>query len=215
MNMAENILHYNNTIGQVIALDVSEDVYMRDYAEHFCEWVNGTVIKMSPVHDKHDKLTRYFAYLLGAYLELRPIGQLRQEPFVMRLQLDDKRSNREPDLQLILNSNPRNLTPTFMDGASDIVVEVVSPESKERDYGEKFYEYEQAGVSEYWIIDPLKQHARFYRINAVNAYVLQDTNNNIYQTPLLKDLKIVITDLWQPNLAGPIAIGQQVQIMLS
>jgi Uma2 family endonuclease len=42
-----------------------------------------------------------------------------------------------------------------MDGAADIVIELVSPESVHRDYGEKLYEYEQAGVPGYWIIDPL------------------------------------------------------------
>lgn len=213
MKIAENSLHYN-TIGHVIAVDVSEDDYMRDYAEHFCEWINGTVIKMSPVHDKHDKLTRYFSYLLGAYLELKPIAQLRQEPFVMRLELEGKRTNREPDLQVILDTNPNNLTPTFMNGASDIVLEVVSPESKARDYGEKFYEYEQAGINEYWIIDPLKKQVRFYRLNSMGAYVLQDIDDNIYETPLLTGLKISISTLWEANLPGPIAVGQTVQKML-
>lgn len=45
-----------NTIGHILAFAVSEETFMREYAEHFCEWIDGTVIKMSPVHDKHDTL---------------------------------------------------------------------------------------------------------------------------------------------------------------
>lgn len=212
MSIVEKVMHFN-TLGQVIAVDVSEQEYMQDYAEHFCEWINGTVIKMSPVHDKHDSITRYLAILLDAYLELKPIGQLRQEPFVMRLENEDRRTNREPDLQMILGENQKNLTPTFMNGAADIVIEVVSPESTERDYGEKLHEYEQAGVREYWIIDPIRKDARFYHLNQNQAYVLQEVDS-VYSSPLLVGLDLTIATLWQSKLPGPIAIAKQIQSML-
>lgn len=41
-----------------------------------------------------------------------------------------------------------------LEGPADLVVEIVSPESRLRDRGEKFAEYELAGVSEYWLLDP-------------------------------------------------------------
>lgn len=205
---------YFNTLGQVIATDISEAVYMRDYAEQFCEWVNGTVIKMSPVHDKHNLITQYLIILLNAYLELRPIGQVRHEPFVMRLETEAKRSNREPDLQVILGNNRQNLTPTFMNGAADIVIEVVSPESQARDYGEKLHEYERAGVREYWIIDPVNREVRFYRLNKDGAFLLQEIDSH-YQTPLLADLQIDPATLLQAHLPGPIEIARQIQMMLS
>jgi hypothetical protein len=49
-----------NTTGHIFAFALSEDTFMRKYAEHFCEWIDGTVIKMSPVHDKHDILVRLY-----------------------------------------------------------------------------------------------------------------------------------------------------------
>jgi hypothetical protein len=52
-----------NTSGNIIGLGISEESYMRDYAEFFCEWLDGTVIKMSPGHDRHDKITRYLSHL--------------------------------------------------------------------------------------------------------------------------------------------------------
>lgn len=69
---------------RVIAIHVSEDEYMRDYAEHFYEWVDGVVIKMSPVTAKHDGLSVYLRQLLDTYFALRPIGKVRSEPFVMK-----------------------------------------------------------------------------------------------------------------------------------
>lgn len=98
---------------------VSLEVYMERFAAHFCEWVEGEVIPMSPVYIYHDRLTRYLAILLETFLSLRPIGQICQAPFVMRLPAFPNR-RREPDLQIILNDNPGTPTETYMDGPADI-----------------------------------------------------------------------------------------------
>lgn len=216
MTTAPYLVPDHNTI---IATDVSEADYMRLYAGQFCEWINGTVIKMSPVHAKHDKLSQYLAMLLNSYLEHRPIGELHQEPFSMRLEYkneqgEDVVTRREPDLQLILNDNPNKLTPTFMDGASDIVIEIVSPESQQRDYADKLYMYERGGVPEYWIINPIKKEARFYMLNARQAYVLQDDDGETYTTSRLPNFILNIQTLWQAELPKPSAIVKAVAEML-
>lgn len=206
-----------NTSGNIIGMGISEDIYMRDYAEQYCEWLDGTVIKMSRVHDKHDQVTRYLAILFEAYFEAKPIAQIRQEPFVMRYMYDNgevKRRNREPDMQVILNENVPLLTSTFMDGSADIVIEVVSLESQQRDYAEKYHEYERAGVAEYWIIDPLKQEARFYRLNQNQAYILQDVDT-VYETDKLPQLVIHVPTFWQDKLPGPAFIVKSIQNMLA
>ena len=47
---------------------------------------------------------------------------------------------REPDIQMILDEHRNRLTRTQVEGAADLVVEVVSEESTSRDYGDKFAE---------------------------------------------------------------------------
>lgn len=207
-----------NTAGYIIAVDVPEDVFMQEYAEDFCEWIDGTVIKMSPVHERHDILTRYLAMLLETYFAFRALGVIRQQPFVMHYEFEQedgqkKHRDREPDIMVILNDNLSNLKETYMDGAADMVIEVVSPESVARDYGEKFYEYEQIGVTEYWIIDPMKKECRFYHLNPQHAYELQTVGDD-YESPRLPGLKLNIPTLWQETLPKPPAIVKAVQAML-
>jgi Uma2 family endonuclease len=199
--------------GEIIATGISFEDYLDRYAANFCEWIDGVVIRMSPVHDYHDKLSLYLAVLLEAYFEIKPIGRVRHDPFVMKLSAINV--SREPDLQVILNTNPGNLTPTYMDGPADICIEIVSPESVTRDHGEKFDEYEKGGVPEYWIIDAIHKETRFYRLNEEGVYVRQaeDADGN-YRTPNLPGLTLHVPTLWQENLPGPIAVGQAVQNML-
>ncbi|PJF39518.1 MAG: hypothetical protein CUN54_08515, partial [Phototrophicales bacterium] len=198
----------------VVAIDVSLEDYMQHYAEDFCEWVEGVVVKMSPVDERHDGLNYYLRQLLAAFFELRPIGVVRMQPFVMRLPAFPNR-RREPDLMVILHTNPHELKATYMDGPADIVIEIVSEESVNRDHGEKFKEYEQGGVPEYWIADPLHREARFYRLNAEGLYQRQSEDaDGYYRTPALPGLLIHVPTFWQSEFPGPLATAQAVAKML-
>ncbi len=200
--------------GEIVATEVSAEDYLAQYAETFHEWVEGVVIKMSPVTLQHDALSSYLRVLFAAYFELSPIDRVLGRPFVMRL--DAIGRLREPDLQIILNDNPGELTDTVMIGPADICIEVVSAESVERDYGAKFNEYEKAGVREYWIIDPLRQRCDFNRRNEAGIYIeMEPDNTGYYRTPLVPKLALYVPTLWQPELPGVIATGQAVQQMLA
>ena len=214
--MAEQVIHIPTAPdvpnGEIVAVNVSADEYMQRYAESFHEWVKGYVIKMSPVTAAHDKLTRYLSWLFGAYLSLNPIGELREDPFVLRM--DAVKSRRQPDLQIILNTNPGDLTETAMIGPADLVIEVVSPESVTRDYGEKLAEYEKGGVPEYWIVDSIRKTALFYRLNDSGHYdLLRPDDIGVYTTPVLPKLKLHVPTLWQGELPDFYAVGQAVEAM--
>lgn len=199
--------------GEIVATGISAEEYLERYAESHHEWVKGAVIKMTPVSLHHAQLVDYLRDLFRAYFDLNPVGLVVGEPFVMRLPATD--SLREPDLQIILNGNPGELTPTAMIGPADLCIEVVSPESAPRDYGDKFVEYEKAGVREYWIIDPLRQRCQFNRLDQTGIYaaVLPD-EAGVYHTPLLPKLALHVPTLWQDHLPGFFATAQAVKSML-
>jgi Uma2 family endonuclease len=199
--------------GEIIAAGVSREEYLARYAGEFCEWVKGAVIRMSPESLTHARIIKYLEQLLDAYFALNPIGDVLTAPFVMRL--DATESIREPDLQVVLHNNPGNLTETAMIGPADICIEVVSPESVARDYGDKFAEYERAGVQEYWIIDPKRHESSFYQRQPTGLYARIETSlSDSYQTPLLPQLSLHIPTLWQDELPRITEIVRAVQDML-
>ncbi len=200
--------------GEIVAAQVSAEEYMTQYAETHHEWVQGVILRLSPASMIHFALVSYLFMLLKAYFDLNPIGKVVGEPFVMRLETTD--SFREPDLQIIFNDNPGKLTDTAMIGPADICIEVVSPESAPRDYGDKFVEYEKAGVREYWIFDPIRQRCQFNRLDASGVYtpVAPDELGH-YRTPLLPKLALRVPTLWQEELPGFFAIGEAVQAMFA
>lgn len=190
----------------------SAEDYMEHYAEQHYEWINGELIPMSPVHARHDVLVRYLVILLDTYLEAKPIAQLRQDPFVMRL--PDIESRRQPDIQVIRDDNPNELKPTFMDGPADICIEVVSPTSVVTDRGVKYEEYAKGGVKEYWLIDPISNEARFYQLNDEGIYIAQELLDDEYLTDILPKFRLHIPTLWNKDLPKTRGIVQAVDKML-
>ena len=198
---------------QTAPIQVSADEYLARFAEEHYEWVKGGVVKMTPVSLKHAELVDYLRAVLRAYFALNPIGRVLSEPFVMRL--DAVESIREPDLQVILHTNPGQLTDTAMIGPADICIEVVSQESTVRDYGEKFEEYEKAGVGEYWILDPVRQESRFHRLQESKLYTtVYPDSDGYYRTPRLPHLALHVPTLWQEPLPDFFAIGEAVRAMV-
>ena len=199
-------------VGRIVAEEVTFDDYLQHYAEDYHEWVRGYVIEMSPVALRHEQIVDYLRMLLNAWLDRKPIGVLVGTPFVMRT--DVAPSGRLPDLQLIIETNPGDLTETVMIGPADLCVEVVSPESVTRDYREKLAEYEQAGVREYWLIDPFRTQARFHRLSDDGAYARHEPDGNgTYTTPLLPGLVLSVPVLWVTPLPGFFAIARAVEAM--
>lgn len=78
---------------------------------------------------------------------------------------------REPDILFMLHDNKERRRKTYWIGA-DLVMEVVSPDDPRRDLETKRREYAQAGISEYWIVDP--------RVNRVTVLTLNDMRYSIH-----------------------------------
>lgn len=197
----------------LIPKEVSLEEYMENYAQHGYEWVEGKVIKLAPIGLRHERIRDYIRLLFQAYFVIKPIGIVLGEPFVMRLPEFPNR-HREPDLMVVLETNPHQLKETYMDGPADICIEIVSPGSVSVDHGDKFEEYAKGGVQEYWIIDPIRNECRFYHLNEERVYVPKAKDSDTYTTPLLPGLLISVNIFWQEKLPNMVEIIEIVREML-
>jgi Uma2 family endonuclease len=206
------MLESNPSLGEVLATDLTFEQYLERFMGVRCEWIAGTVISTPPAGRDHYDLIFYLSTLLACYFELRPIGEIVHSPFTMRLRSIER--GREPDLMVLLNGNPSPLSDTYLDGPADICVEIVSPESVERDYSAKFMEYERSAVTEYWLIDQPQQKAHFYRLGADGCYQEFSSAEGRYQTPYLPGLVLEVETLWQEKLPSILTIVAAVQKMI-
>ncbi|MFQ5615007.1 MAG: Uma2 family endonuclease [Anaerolineales bacterium] len=96
------------------------------------------------------------------------------------------------------------------------MIEIISRGSVTEDKVRKFSEYEQAGVREYWLIDPRRhrQQANFYILREDGRfYPAEVDNQGIYHSAMLPGFWLAVDWLWQEELPEPqLALAE---IMLS
>jgi len=102
------------------------------------EWVDGEVIMLTPAPRKHQDVAVFLIALLRHFVETHSLGAILSAPFQMKTGPD--LPGREPDILFVAREHLDRLKDTYLDGPADLVVEIVSSDSRARDRGEKFYE---------------------------------------------------------------------------
>lgn len=120
------------------------------------EWVEGEVTVFVPQTFREAGIKGFLIAVLRMFLCATELGGVLAAPFEMRLW--PGRSSRMPDVLVWLHEHDDRLTHERFDGPADIVFEIVSDDSVERDYVEKRREYAEAGIPEYWIVDGRYEH---------------------------------------------------------
>lgn len=178
---------------------ISFEDFLVKYDGQFAEWIDGEVHLTMSASYKHQDLVRFFTMILGVFIEENDLGVIVTAPMIMKLSKEKR--GREPDLMFISKKNLHRLKKNYLDGAADLVIEIISPESRGRDRGDKFYEYEKEGVKEYWLIDYDRKQAEFYNLDKKGIYQVSKTDEqNIFHSKALKNLKLKVDWLWQEKL---------------
>jgi len=152
------------------------------------------VVRYTPASLAHQRILTFLAQLMGTYVESKELGLVIPAPFQMKL----AKSGREPDLMFVAAEHLDRLRETHLEGPADLVVEILSPESMGRDRGEKFYEYAQAGIPEYWLIDPEGEQAEFYVLKRPGRYQLEMAGSEgIYRSSVIPGFWLKIEWLWK------------------
>lgn len=137
-------------------------------AQDFLDWlepgrladlIHGEIATHSPVSIRHAELLNFVDLLVRTYVERHDLGKVYRE--VVAIQLSP-RNVFLPDLAFYRKDRLNLIGEMSIDGAPDLVVEVLSERTAHRDVGIKFVEYEEHGVSEYWVLDPHTLAHRFY-----------------------------------------------------
>jgi Uma2 family endonuclease len=146
---------------------ISYEDFLEAYDGVRAEWVDGKVVEMTPQTDRHLLISGFLYKALSGFVELKGLGGLvAQAGFQVKL---GPRVGREPDVFYLTSEHTHRFKRTFVDGPVDLAIELISPDSRVRDRREKFQEYQQAGVAEYWIIDPDAETVEVFRL-ASGAY---------------------------------------------
>lgn len=156
---------------QVTRTRINADEYYQlpEYEQHdLIQLINGEVVIGMPPILKHQAIVGEILFLLMT-IARRINGKAFTSPVEIYL---DQNNVYEPDVVFVA---PDNLAITQQDekriiGAPNLVVEVLSPSTAKFDRHEKYQAYEQHGVDEYWIVDPLHETIEVWNLGDDGRY---------------------------------------------
>ncbi len=131
----------------------TEQEYMRLPGNRLIEFSDGRIEVLPMPSRRHQKIIMLLSRLLEVFVTSYNLGQVLIAPFKIRLWPEKVR---EPDIMFMLNTNLHRCFEQYWESA-DLVMEVISPDDPERDTVRKKAEYAQAGIKEYWIINPINE----------------------------------------------------------
>lgn len=162
---------------------------------HF-EWVKGKAIPMGTVSKHHARVGRFLLGILLSWVEAKQLGEIYYDPFQMKTA--PHLPGRSPDILFVKTENLSRLKKNHLAGPADLVIEIISPESRSRDRGEKYSEYEEGGVAEYWLVDPVRKQAEFYHRDETGIYQrIAVDETGIFRSRELAGLWLKVAWLWQ------------------
>lgn len=118
--------------------------------DHRCEIIEGELFMTPTPSIRHQRVSRRLGTRLTAFLEGNGVGEMFYAPTGVRLSDDNVV---EPDLLVVLEQHRDRIAEQVIDGAPDLVVEILSPGTARRDLVAKRELYARFGVPEYWIVD--------------------------------------------------------------
>ena len=143
------------------------DYFMLPDTNHFTELSEGRLVVLDMPTDSHQKAVGRLFKAIDGFVEEEALGEVRIAPLPVRLW---QGKIREPDIVFMAAAHKDRITEDYW-GVPDLVIEVISRSTAQTDRSEKFVEYAQAGVSEYWLVDTAKQTIEVFTLER-GAYVL-------------------------------------------
>jgi len=156
--------------------------------------IRGELIMNPAPTTIHQRISRKLAYIIESFLENKDLGELFYAPLDVFLNNIDVY---QPDILFVSKKREKIIGDKKIEGAPDIVIEILSPSTACYDMREKYAVYEKHGVREYWLVDSKLKKVEIFE-NIGNKFELNneaEADGSVF-SKVLDGLKIFLNDIF-------------------
>ena len=181
-----------------------EQFYEQMTEQEKVEFINGATVVHSPVKLEHAEASENLLMLLKAYVHVHDLGSVFHEKILITL----IRNDYEPDICYFRAEVAAQFVPDQMRFPTpDLIVEVLSPSTEERDRGVKFEDYAAHGVAEYWLIAPTTRTVEQYTLADERYTLLTKARSGTLSSSAVPGFEIPIAAIFDRDLLIPALRG--------
>lgn len=192
------------TITNINQLDLNKLYSYADYLlwkfEERIELIKGKIFKMSPApSSSHQTISKKIVVILDNFIGNKKC-EVFYAPFDVRIPTTNEQGDEittvvQPDICVVCDLEKIDHRGCL--GAPNLVVEILSPGNSKKEMDIKFSLYEEAGVEEYWIIDPNQESAIVYVLENGKYIGLKPVVDNYIVSKKFPDLQIHSTKIFE------------------
>ena len=140
----------------------------------------------------HQRISRKLERILDDHVTALALGEIFHAPIDVVLSNEDVV---QPDILFVSTARSAVVTRKNLQGAPDLVVEILSPSTASVDRGEKLQLYGRSGVTEYWIVDPTVKIIEIHEFTGIRRRRVY-TEGQAFESAVLPGLTIRLSDLF-------------------
>ena len=150
--------------------------------------IGGDLIMVPAPAPYHQRISRKIEFMLLQHVEKNDLGEVFYSPIDVYFSEED---TFQPDIIFILKERSNIIGETKIEGAPDLIIEILSPSTAYYDLGRKYKVYEKAGVKEYWLVHPDRKAIEIY-LNSGEKFQLSQAveEAGIVKSELLEDFEV-------------------------
>ena len=175
-------------------IKLTYDDYAKTPEDERYELIDGVLIMVGSPNREHQTIQVEIGWRVVTFVKDGDLGWVFNPPFDVLLTDHDVV---QPDLIFVSRERERVITDANIQGAPDLVVEILSPSSATRDRRDKFDLYARHGVAEYWLISP---EARIVRVFVLRDGVFDEVGrygeNDTLTSATLEGLEIDLSEVF-------------------
>jgi Uma2 family endonuclease len=160
--------------------------------------IDGVIYMASPDNTDANELFVWLVSVMSLFARRCKLGKVYGSRVACRL---DEKNGPEPDIVFVATKNLVRVKRGGIEGTPDLAVEIVSPDSVERDYYKKRLQYERFGVPEYWIVDEMDEAVLLLRLDSKGKYREVKSRKGILHSQVLTGFWLDPRWLWQRPFA--------------
>lgn len=158
------------------------------------EVLEGELVMSPSPRTKHQIVSNNLSYILNEYVRKQKIGRILVAPMDVIL---TPTNVVQPDLIFISNETAKIITEKNIQGAPDLLVEILSASTADRDLGVKMRIYARHKVPHYWLIDPGTESLEAYKLKRTKYELVgRYSTEDIFEPELFPGLLITLKELW-------------------
>jgi Uma2 family endonuclease len=149
------------------------------------EIISGELLVSPAQVPTHQLVSMRLGLLIGGFVLTNELGFAFTAPIDVRLTPNDIV---EPDLVYVSTERSSTIVGRFVDGAPELVVEILSPSTRQTDLVRKRALYADSGILEYWIVDPVHKSVNILQLSGT-LYRQVDPERGTLRSPVLVGLE--------------------------